>query len=360
MATIQEVSDLGQAVWLDYISRSLITGGELRRLVYQGLRGVTSNPTILEKAVAAGGDYDEQIGHLARQGKTPEEIYEAIVLQDIGSAADLLRPVHDHVGDGYVSLEVSPALAHDTKATIASARRLFSALRRPNVFIKVPATPEGFPAIEALISHGINVNVTLIFSLAQYEAAAEAYLSGLEKLVERAKDPSKVASVASFFVSRVDTAVDKALEELGVTDLQGKIAIANAKVAYARFREIFLGQRWDRLTALGTRLQRPLWASTGTKNPKYPDTMYVDELIGPNTVNTVPPATLEAFLDHGRALPTIEVGLKQAKEQLARLGQLGISLDDITEQLTTDGVTLFAKSYDALIAAIAEKSERLR
>jgi len=360
MAAIRELTDLGQALWLDYIRRSFVTGGELRRWIDDGVRGVTANPTILEKAIDGSSDYDEQLARLAREGKSPDEIYEALALEDIGGAADLFRPAYDREGDGFVSLEVAPGLAHDTEGTIASARHLFSALNRPNVFIKVPATPEGFPAIERLIGEGVNVNVTLIFSLAQYEASAQAYLSGLEKRLSDGKDISGVASVASFFVSRVDTAADKALEKIGNTKLQGTVAIANAKIAYARFGEIFSGPRWETLAARGAKVQRPLWASTGTKNPQYRDTLYVEELIGPNTVNTVPPATMEAFLDHGRANPTVEAGLDEARARIDRLADLGISLDQITEQLTIEGVDLFAKSFETLMASITEKSRRLR
>jgi transaldolase len=354
------LTELGQSLWLDYIRRSFVTGGELRHWIDEGVRGVTSNPTILEKAISGSSDYDEQLAGLAREGKSSDEIYEALALADIGGAADLFMPVYDRDGDGFVSLEVPPALAYDTEGTIASARHLFSALNRPNVFIKVPATREGFPAIELLIGEGVNVNVTLIFSLAQYEASAEAYLAGLERRLSEGKDISRVASVASFFVSRVDSAVDKALENAGNEELQGTIAIANARIAYKRFKEIFRGPRWERLAGRGAKVQRPLWASTSTKNPAYRDTLYVEELIGPNTVNTVPPATLEAFLDHGRAMPTVEKGLDEARARIGRLADLGISLDGITEQLTVDGVDLFAKSFDTLMASIAEKRRRLR
>ena len=358
MATIKELSDLGQAIWLDHIRRSFVVGGELEGWINRGVRGVTSNPSILEKAVDSSSDYDQDLPRLAKEGRSPEEIYEALVLEDIGRAADVLRPVHDATGDGYVSLEVSPALAYDTAGTVASAKDLFAKLGRPNVLIKVPGTKEGIPAIEELIAHGLNVNVTLLFSLAMYEASAEAYIKGLEKRLAGGKDISRVASVASFFVSRVDTMADKELEQRGNTELLGKIAIANAKIAYARFREIFRGPRWDKLASRGARVQRPLWASTSTKNPKYPDTLYVDELIGPHTVNTVPPATLEAFLDHGKVALTLERGLGEAKAQLARLKGLGISLEAITEQLTTDGVKLFADSFDTLMATIAGKSKQ--
>jgi transaldolase len=294
---------------------------------------------------------------LVGEGKSVEEIYEALVLNDIGDAADILHPLYDRTDgeDGYVSLEVSPVLAHDTEGTIADARRLYRILGRPNVMIKVPATPEGIPAIETLIGEGISVNATLIFSLAHYQAVAGAYLNGLEKLAAAPGDLSRVASVASFFISRIDTAVDKALDKHNATDLQGKIAIAFAMTAYARFHEIFSGERWARLAAQGARVQRPLWASTGTKNPLYPDTLYVDSLIGPDTVNTVPLATMEAFLDHGTVAPTIETDLEEAYAQLSRLDKLGIDLDAITQKLQDDGVASFAESFEALLASIAGK-----
>jgi len=369
MTKLHELADLGQAIWFDYIRRSFITSGELQALIDEGLRGVTSNPTIFEKAIAGSTDYDDALHRLVGEGKTVEQIYEAMALDDIRRAADLLRPVYEQTdgADGYVSLEVNPSLAHDTEGTIAEARRLFAALDRPNVMIKVPATPAGIPAIETLIGEGINVNVTLMFSLDHYGSVAEAYIAGLEELATTGADLSKVASVASFFVSRVDTAVDRALEEIGETALQGRIAIANAKVTYARFREVFSGERWERLAAQGARVQRPLWASTSTKNPLYPDTLYVDGLIGPDTVNTVPPATLNAFRDHGTVAPTLEVGpsaslragLDEARLQLARLAELGVDLDAITQKLQDDGVAAFAKSFESLMATIAEKREQL-
>jgi len=363
MTKLNELAELGQAVWLDYIRRSFITSGDLQALIDEGLRGVTSNPTIFEKVIAGSTDYDQDLQRLVAEGRSVKEIYETLALDDIGRAADLLRPVYERTGgaDGYVSLEVNPALAHDTAGTVAEARRLFAMLDRLNVMIKVPATCAGIPAIETLIGKGINVNVTLIFSLAQYESVAQAYLAGLEKLSMADGDLSTVASVASFFVSRVDSAVDSALSETGDvgTSLQGKIAIANAKMAYARFREIFTGDRWDCLAAQGARVQRPLWASTSTKNPLYPDTLYVDNLIGAHTVNTVPPATLNFFRDHGWVAPTLEAGLDEARAQQAHLGELGVDLDVITQKLQDDGVAAFAKSFDSLMASIAQKRDQL-
>lgn len=361
MTKLHELAELGQAIWLDYISRSLLASGELQELVDQGLRGVTSNPSIFEKAIAGSADYDEDLNRLVGEGRSVEEIYEDLAMSDIRSAADILRPVYEKSegADGYVSLEVNPALAHDTEATIAEARRLFASLERPNVMIKVPATAAGLPAIEALIGEGVNINVTLIFSLEQYEAVATAYIAGLEKLALAGGDVGKVASVASFFISRVDTAVDKALEEIGNTEIQGKIAIDNAKIAYSRFREIFSSERWKKLATGTARVQRPLWASTSSKNPAYPDTLYVDNLIGPDTVNTLPPATLDDFLDHGTVAATVETDVAGARSRLAELAALGIDLDAITNKVLDEGVAAFAKSFEGLIASIAEKRRKL-
>jgi len=382
MTKIHELNQLGQSVWYDNIRRGLLASGELATMIENGVSGLTSNPTIFEKAITGSADYDDALQQLIAAGKSAagaplagvDEIYEALALDDIGRAADLLRPVYDarNGADGYVSLEVSPRLAHDTDRTIADAKRLFAALGRPNVMIKVPATPAGIPAIETLIGAGLNVNVTLIFSLAQYEAAALAYIGGLEKLAASGGDLSRAASVASFFVSRVDTLVDRRLDELAyarqndsqspipnIQSLKGKIAIANAKVAYARFCEIFSGERWERLQTQGARVQRPLWASTSAKNPAYPDTLYVDNLIGPHTVNTMPPDTLNAVLDHGAAALTLEIGLDQARAQLDRLAELGIAFDAVTQKLLDDGVAAFARSFESLLDSIAHKREQL-
>jgi transaldolase len=361
MTKLHQLADLGQAIWLDYIRRSIIKSGELQKLVDQGMRGVTSNPSIFENAIAGSTDYDEDLNVLVSEGKSVEQIYEALAIDDIRGAADILRPLYDKTrgDDGYVSIEVNPTLAYDTEATIAEARRLFSKVRRANVMIKVPATPAGIPAINELIGEGVNVNVTLIFSLDQYEAVTSAYITGLEKLATSAGEVNKVASVASFFISRVDSAVDSALESIRNTNLQGKIGIDNAKVAYARFGEIFRGARWQRLVNLGARVQRPLWASTGTKNPAYPDTLYVDGLIGPDTVNTVPPNTLKAFLDHGNIAQTIDRDVETARARLAKLAKLGIELDAITKKLQDEGVAAFAKSYNGLLNSIVEKRQQL-
>ncbi len=361
MSKLHELAELGQAVWLDYIRRSFIVSGDLQALADDGLCGVTSNPSIFEKAIAGSMDYDQHLQRLVEKGLSVEEIYETLTLDDIRQAADVLRPVYDATDrvDGYVSLEVSPTLAQDTGGTVAEAERLFKALDRPNVMIKVPATPEGIPAIERLIGEGINVNVTLIFSLAHYDAVAKAYLAGLEKFMMAGGDLSRVASVASFFVSRVDGAVDPQLEAAGNAELQGKIAVANTKLAYARFQETFSGKRWERLAAEGASVQRPLWASTSTKNPLYSDVLYVDSLIGPHTVNTMPPQTLNAFRDHGTVAVTVDKELDEARAQIDQLAELGIDLDAITENLQDDGVAAFVKSFEGLMASIAEKRERL-
>ena len=361
MTKLHELAELGQSIWLDNISRPLIISGELQELVDQGLRGVTSNPSIFEKAIAGSDDYDEDLNRLVSGGKSVEEIYEALAMADIRSAADILRSVYEESdgADGYVSLEVNPNLAHDTEATIAEARRLFASLERPNVMIKVPATPAGMPAIKTLIGEGINVNVTLIFSLEQYEAVVTAYIAGLQRLAELEGEIKKVASVASFFVSRVDSAVDSALAEIGNTELQGKIAIDNARIAYGRFRQVFKGEGWDKLAGQGGRVQRPLWASTSTKNPAYPDTLYVDSLVGPDTVNTLPPGTLEDFLDHGLVATAVETDVSGAHARRAKLAELGIDLDRITKKVLDEGVAAFAKSFDGLMASIAKKRQKL-
>jgi transaldolase len=350
----------GQSVWIDFISRDALVSGELARLVVDGVVGLTSNPTIFEKAISSGKTYDADIATLAGQGKPVKETYEALAMADITSAADLLRPVYDRSDglDGYVSLEVSPYLAHDTAGTIAEAKRLFAAVSRPNLMIKVPGTPEGAPAIAELIGSGININVTLLFALDAYEAAALAYLDGLEAWAAKGGSVHRVASVASFFVSRVDTVVDKLLSgHPRETELRGRAAVANAKLAYARFGEIFSagGQRWQALAAKGARVQRPLWASTSTKNPNYRDTIYVDDLIGPHTVNTMPPQTLEAFQDHGRLAETVTAGVDEAKEALAALAAAGIAMDQVTQELLSAGVSSFSASFDQLLDGLKGK-----
>ncbi len=362
MNPLKELLAQGQSVWLDYIRRDLIRTGELKRLVDEdGIHGVTSNPTIFEKAIAGSTDYDDALRALLAKHPKAEvgNLYERLAIEDIQMTADVLRAVYDETGgaDGYVSFEVSPHLAHDTQATINEAKRLRAAVDRPNVMIKVPATPEGIPAIEELIAEGVNVNITLMFSMSHYEAVARAYIRGLERCV----DPSKVASVASFFVSRVDTMVDRALESLATAQAQaktllGKIAIANSKMVYQRFLQIFHGEGFVALRQRGTRVQRPLWASTGTKNPAYSDVLYVEHLIGADTVNTLPPETLNAFKDHGQVPgETVRDSLDDAAAVLRRLKALGINLDTITEKLQQDGVTAFAASFDQLLGALEKK-----
>lgn len=362
MSKMIELAELGQSIWFDYIKRELITSGELQRLIDMGLRGMTSNPTIFDKAISGSADYDNDIRQLLAKNLSTEEIYETLALKDIGMAADLLLPVYKSTNgyDGYVSIEVNPHLAHKTSDTIEQAKRLFKTLNRPNIMIKIPGTKEGLPAITEVIGSGINVNVTLIFSNENYKQVAEAYIKGLEQLDANAGDVSKIASVASFFVSRVDTSCDKELEAIGNSELQGKIAIANSKVAYELSHRIFSGERWNRLKNKGAKIQRLLWASTGTKNPGYPDTLYVDELIGAETVNTIPPATLDAFLDHGKLSVTLDKNLIGAKEQLTKLADLGIDLEKITDKLQTDGVKSFADSFDSLMKSISEKVETLK
>ncbi len=365
--SVLETQRLGQSIWYDNIRRGLITSGELQNLIEVGVTGVTSNPTIFEKAIAGSTDYDDSLIELAHARKSTTETFEALAIEDIRAAADLLRPIYERTNgvDGYISLEVSPSLAHDTEGTIAEAKRLFSSLERPNVMIKVPATSEGIPAIRSLIGWGMNINVTLIFSLEAYRQVMNAYISGLEDLHRSGKDISKIASVASFFVSRVDTAVDRQLEEKigkGSTKLRrllGKAAIANAKIAYQYFNETFNDVRFAALKADGARVQRPLWASTGTKNPAYSDVLYIESLIGSNTINTTPPATLTAFLEHGVARPTLEKGVSDAKEVIKEIEAAGISLKEVTAKLLVDGVKSFADSFDKLMANIEEKRSRL-
>ena len=357
MPTLHELAEAGQSAWLDFLSREYLASGELKLLIGQGVRGVTDNPTILDKAISGSTDYDQDIVRLARQGRSREEIYEALALCDVGCAADLFLPTYERLqgADGFVSLEVSPLIADDTAQTIAQAQHLFNQLQRPNIFIKVPATPAGIPAIQTLVRRGLNINITLIFAVEVYRQVVEAYLSGLEERLAAGERITSIASVASFFVSRVDTAVDKALQEKGPTDLPGKIAIANAKVAYEYFETVLHSERWRKLAAAGAHAQRPLWASTSTKNPAYPDTMYIDQLIGSQTVNTMPPETLHAFLDHGHIAPTLRADVAEAHRQLIQLAELGIDLTAITDQLTRDGVDLFSKSYHNLLDGIERK-----
>src|ERR687891_1136333 len=306
---LHELSEHGQSVWIDFLSRDMLRTGELERMMLDdAVVGVTSNPTIFQKAISAGDAYDDQLREVLQHERDPKEIFVHLASKDVGDALDLLRGVWDEGGgrDGYVSIEVDPNLAYDTEATIAEAQRLHELIDRPNLFVKIPATKEGLPAIEEMISRGKPINVTLIFSLARYAEVAEAYIRGVERLVEEGGDPGTIASVASFFVSRVDTEADKRLDEIGGHDeLKGKLAVANAKLAYQRYKEIFAGERWERLAEQGASPQRCLWASTSTKNPEYRDVLYVEELIGPMTVNTMPEETIQAFQDHGRVAETL-------------------------------------------------------
>ena len=367
-----QLHSFGQSLWLDQMRRSLLTTGELKRLIdNDGLRGLTSNPTIFEKAISGSQDYAEQLGQLARAGSNIPQIYEEIVVQDIGGAADTFRGVYDanNGGDGFVSLEVSPLLGNDTKATIEEAQKLFARLNRPNVMIKVPGTPAGLPAIEELIASGLNINVTLIFAVEVYEKVADAYIKGLERRAAAGQPVDRIASVASFFVSRIDSMVDKQLGQLAekatdeqqkqrINGLMGKAAVANAKLAYASFKHIFGGERFATLKAKGARVQRPLWASTSTKNPAYPDTMYVETLIGTDTVNTVPPQTLDAFRDHGKVAPTLEAGLDEAHHTFDELKAVGVDMKTVTDKLTEDGVKSFSDSFRELIEVIEARATK--
>ena len=360
---LHKLSELGQSVWIDFLSREMIQTGGLERLMRDdAVVGVTSNPTIFQKAISEGDLYDEQIRTLMEEYDDPKEIFWRLAETDVGNACDLLRSVWDGGGgkDGYVSIEVDPNLAGDTEATIAEARRLHEQIDKPNLFVKIPATKAGLPAIEEMIASGKNINVTLTFSLERYSEVAEAYVRGLERLVGSGGDPSKVASVASFFVSRVDTETDKRLDEIGGhDDLKGKLAVANAKLAYQRYKEIFSGPRWDALAAQGATSQRCLWASTSTKNPDYSDVLYVDELIGPETVNTMPKETIQAFQDHGEVALTLEEGIDEAKALFDRLAEVGIDYDDVTRVLEEEGVQKFADSFSELLDGIAAKRGEL-
>ena len=360
MHPIYQLRDQGQAVWLDYISRELLCSGELRRLVEEdGLTGVTSNPSIFQKSITQGEEYDGAVRDiLEREPAAPTQtVYERLAVDDIRMAADVLRSVYDRTdgADGYVSLEPRADLAYDTAGTLAEVRRLFRTVDRPNVMIKVPGTPPGIPAVEELIAEGININITLMFSTGHYEAVSQAYLRGLA----RNASPRDVASVASVFVSRVDTAVDKQLDAIGTPEaraLRGRVAIANAKAIYQRFQEAFSPGAFGALKDRGARVQRVLWGSTGTKDPAYSDVLYVDELIGPDTINTLPPETLNAFKDHGKVRgATVTEGLQEAGDVLARLPGCGIDLTFVTEQLQNDGVAAFAKSMDDLMEDLGQK-----
>jgi transaldolase len=360
---LHKLSELGQSIWIDFLSRKMIQTGGLEDLMRDdAVVGVTSNPTIFQKAISEGDLYDEQIRACLDDSDDPKEIFWRLAETDVGNACDLLRSVWDAGGgkDGYVSIEVDPNLAGDTEATIAEARRLHQQINKPNLFVKIPATKAGLPAIEEMIASGKNINVTLIFSLERYSEVAEAYIRGLERLAETGGDLAQVASVASFFVSRVDTEADTRLDEIGGhEELKGKLAVANAKLAYQRYKEIFSGPRWDALAGQGATAQRCLWASTSTKNPDYSDVLYVDELIGPETVNTMPEETIEAFQDHGEVALTLEQGIDEAKRLFDRLAEVGVDYDDVTRVLEEEGVQKFADSFSELLDGIAAKRGEL-
>ena len=362
-----ELEAFGQSIWMDYIRRGTISSGELRRLIEaDGVSGVTSNPSIFEKAIVESHDYDESIRALTVSGKTKAEIYQALTIEDIQAVAGLLRPTYDRTEgrDGFVSLEVSPGLAHDTAGTVEEARRLWSLVSRPNAMIKVPATLEGLPAIRQLTGEGINVNITLLFGLPRYREVANAYLAGLEDLAKRGGALNRVASVASFFLSRIDVLVDAALAKMvkaghpqarTAAALQGQTAIASARVAYQMYKELFGSQRFQRLADQGARPQKLLWASTSTKNPAYPDTMYVEALIGPDTINTLPIETLDAYRDHGHPEPRLDTQAPEAYRRLRELSSLGIDLEAVTQQLEDEGVAKFIAAYNQLMVALKEK-----
>jgi transaldolase len=368
---LRKLEEFGQSIWLDYIQRQLITSGKLRSFIEEdGLKGVTSNPAIFEKAIAGSNDYDEAIQALAKQQKGVEEIYQAITVEDVQMAADEFFPVYDKLDgkDGYISLEVNPHLARDTAGTIAEARRLWKAAARPNILIKVPATLEGLPAITQLLSEGINVNVTLLFGLPRYEEVAEAYIAGLEARAAKGEDLQRVASVASFFLSRIDVLVDPGLERLmaaggdratAAKNVRGEVAIASAKLAYHIYKRVFGSERFQTLAAKGARPQRVLWASTSTKNPDYPDVKYVEPLIGPDTVNTLPLETLDAYRDHGDPAPRLEEGVDEVASLLQRLPELGIHLNEVTQQLEDEGIEKFNKPYDSLLNTLESKCRQI-
>jgi len=360
---LQQLSKLGQSVWIDYLSRRLVHGGELTRLIAEdAVVGMTSNPTIFQKAISEGDAYDDQLREVLAEEDDPKEVFLRLAVKDVQDACDMLRPIWEDDGsrDGYVSIEVDPNFAYETEATIAEAQRLHELVDRPNCFVKIPATEPGLAAIEEMIARGRNINVTLIFSLARYAEVVEAYLRGLERLVESGGDPSRVASVASFFVSRVDTEADHRLEEAGApAELQGKLAVANAKLAYERYQELFSGDRWEPLRANGAGTQRCLWASTSTKNPAYRDVLYVEELIGSETVNTMPEETIRAFQDHGEVALTLERDLDDARRVFQRVAEAGVDYDDVVAVLEREGVQKFADSFAELLEGVRAKRGEL-
>ncbi len=365
---LRRLAGIGQSVWMDSLSRDDIQNGNLERMIEEGVVGVTSNPTIFQKAISESSLYDGQLLELAEKEDDPKEIFLALAREDIRDACDLLLPTYEGTGrlDGYVSLEVSPDLAYDTLATVEEATRLHGLVNKPNLMVKIPATLPGLAAIEEMIAAGHSINVTLIFSLERYRAVTSAYIRGLQRLVAAGGNPSLVASVASFFVSRVDTEADKRLDEIGGhEDLKGELAVANARLAYQAYKEIFSGEDWEFLESKGATKQRPLWASTSTKNPEYGDVVYVEELAGPETVNTMPTDTLEAFMDHGEVrssgsgISPIEEDLDEARALLLRLREAGVDYEDVTEVLEKEGVQKFADSFDELLEGIKDKSRQL-
>jgi len=362
--TIKQLHQQGQSVWQDDISRDMLTSGLLQERIDLGIRGVTSNPTIFQKAIATGHAYDEDIIRLLGDNLAIEEIFQTLAVKDIQDACDLFRPIYDasQGEDGFVSLEVLPSLARDTEGTLANARVLWKAVDRPNLMVKVPGTDEGAPAIEELLFEGLNINVTLLFSLANYERVATAYISALQRRADAGLPIDRIASVASFFVSRVDTAADKLLDAVGSDEaraLKGKVAVANAQLAYERFESMFSRDTFRKLAAAGAKVQRPLWASTGTKNPAYSDVLYVEMLIGPDTVNTMPVATIEAFLDHGTVARTVDADYAAAHRVAQDLDAVAVSLDEITTKLENDGIDSFMASYDDLLAGVEAKRSEL-
>jgi len=361
---MHDLKEFGQSIWLDYIRRSFLEDGGLKEYVEKGLGGVTSNPSLFDSAISEGEEYDPAVAELSTAGKTTREIYEALVVEDIKHACDILQTVYEESegNDGFVSLEVSPHLAHDTQGTIQEVKKYSKLVDKPNLMVKVPATPEGMPAIEALTAEGYNINITLMFSIDQYNQVANAYMSGLETLAKRGGDLTDVHSVASIFVSRLDVKIDRIFDSMEnplAQDLKGKIGIANAKMIYQNYLETFSSSRWETLADQGARIQRVLYGSTSTKNPAYSDTLYPDNLIGKNTVNTLPPETLEAFLDHGKVAETLTEDVDKAQEKLGQLSTLGIKLDNLTKELLDEGVIKFANSFDELMLSIANKKASL-
>lgn len=358
---LAKMRELGQVPWVDELSREDIQNGGLRRMIEDGIVGVTSNPAIFQKAIAGSDLYDEQLHELARETDDPKQMFWEVASKDIKDACDIFMPVHEETGgrDGFISLEVQPDIAYDTEATVEEATRLHEVVDRPNLFVKIPATLPGLVAIEEMISRGKSINVTLIFSLERYREVARAYTRGLQRLVENGGDPSGVHSVASFFVSRIDTEADAQLEELDAEDLRGELAIANAKLAYHVYKEVFGGARWKRLAEQGANTQRLLWASTSTKNPDYPDTLYVDNLVGPETVNTMPKKTIEAVMDHADIRPTLEEGVEEARQLLRRLREAGLDYEDVTDILEKEGIQKFADPFNEMLEEISNKSAQL-